>query len=116
LLVVVGQESGADTNDSVDGHERHVNARPTGSRVHEFFIHVPEWLQATPLASINTPRDGLRHEELSHHEVPYGPLEHRIPLYLCDLRSRDRWAGGLPCRASVLLFRLCSQWTLQLFL
>jgi hypothetical protein len=116
LLGVVGQESRADTNDSVNGHERHVNARPAGSRVHEFFIHVPERLQATPLASINTPRDGLRMRSCPTTRFPYGPLEHRLSLQLCDLRSRDRWADGLPSRAFVLLFRLCSQWTLQLFL
>jgi hypothetical protein len=106
------------TNETVDGHERRIKSAGRRPRVHAFFIHVPEGLQARCLVSAATPsgRSRLRGMELSRHEVPDAPPEHRISLHLCHLRSRDRRAGGLPRRASVLLFRLCSQWTLQLFL
>jgi hypothetical protein len=45
------------------------------SRVHGFFIHIPEALQGPPIASITTRSGRPAYRELSGHEVPDAPLE-----------------------------------------
>ena len=48
------QDSRARTNETVDRHERRVNADPERVRVHAFFIPVPEGFQVPSVASTTT--------------------------------------------------------------